>query len=186
MKINHGRSSEQYVRVLKIDSLNTLSGTNLCTSDAKGRALLISLVPDGQLREKHTHIVSCPPCESTDQHIRAFLRLTKTKTASPAEEKRARVKAPVIFHITAPNVWRSKSVKCRKMGSNLKLFSAQERPARAPLTPRPTLLSLNKTNGPERMTESLVHKSPCAGPSSVPPPAGPLHYSSACGADPLP
>lgn len=75
--------------VLKIDSLNTLSGTNT-SQRREGSGVIDSLVPDGQLREKHTHLVSCPPCESTDQHIRAFLRLTKTEAASPAEEESAR------------------------------------------------------------------------------------------------
>lgn len=83
--------------------------------------------------EKNTQ-TSCPALhvKSTDQHIRVFVRLTKTKTALPGEEKEQ--PSRLLSYFTLPSRRRSKivakqSVKCRKMGSNLKLFSAQERPA---------------------------------------------------------
>lgn len=77
---------------------------------------------------------SCPALhvKSTDQHIRRSSDWQRQKQPCPVKKKEQ--PSRLLSYFTSPRCSRSKivakqSVKCRKMGSNLKLFSAQERPA---------------------------------------------------------
>ncbi len=130
---------------------------------------------------KYTDDLSCTVLhvKSTDQHIRAFLCLTKTNTALPGKKKSSRQGSCHMSHrpaVATPKTVAMESIKRCKMGSNLKLFSAPEQrtphsPARSPLPPPASTRQMGRSGWQS------------AWPTNHPAPARPallLHYSSAC------
>lgn len=129
---------------------------------------------------------SCPVLASmSNQQINTSERSSDwQRQKQPWLGKKKEQPSRLLSYFISPCHRRSKivakeSVKCRKMGSNLKLFSAQEHPvlrtphppARSPLPPPTSTRQMGRSGWQSAWPTN--HPAPAR-------PALPLHYSSAC------